>query len=288
MKKKILLPEILLLSIALLTGCGSQTTAGTEDATPPIESEDSADTPEELTPADTTSLNSITQLAIDVPVEINGKELTVTTAPAYPDDEEILAVTAKYGDQELKVDESLGIRNIYQVEQDDENYVMVETYNYNDYSITYLLKLDETGITQTDTRDGSINEVPANPEDGFAITSKVDVLGTYGGTRTYTIENDRFTTDSTLYEFRGTPDGYKPTLTVKSAIPCRIEGGSTELKPGEAITPTGYSEDGTFYFEKADGTPGSIQVDLDEEEHYAGTIGGVNEYDLFETLPYAG
>ena len=71
-------------------------------------------------------------------------------------------------------------------------------------------------------------------------------------------------------------------------ISCRIEGGNTELKPGDVITLTGYSEDGTVCFEKQDGTAGTFLVDLDEEGHYQHTVGGVDENDLFESLPYAG
>ncbi|SCH40676.1 Uncharacterised protein [uncultured Clostridium sp.] len=231
---------------------------------------------------------SVTPLVVGVPTEINGTEFTITTEQAYPDDDEILAVNAIYGDQTLKLDESLEVKGIYEVVQKDGTYVLTETGTFNDWRVVYLLRADEKGITETDVIDGSLGDMPKNPEDGFSITSKIDVLGSYGGTRTYTIENGRFTTDSTLYEFRGTPDGYRPVLTVTGEISCRIEGGSTQLKPGDVITPTAYSEDGTFYFEKEDGTPGSFQVDLDKEGNYAYTIGGVDENELFESLPYAG
>lgn len=279
----------MLLVSALLAGCNARNTD--TDTTIPArstgESEDTADSESQLIPENEKS-GSITALAVGVPAEINGKKFTITTEQAYPDDDEILAVNAIYGDQTLKLDESFGVNGIYEVVQADGTYVMTETYTLDDYSITYLVKIDEDGITQTDTRDGSLGEIPADPKDGFPITSKIDVLGSYGGTRTYTIENGRFTTDSTLYEFRGTPDGYRPVLTVTGEISCRIEGGSTELKPGDMITPTAYSEDGVFYFEREDGTSGSFQVDLDEERNYAYTIGGVDENELFESLPYAG
>lgn len=231
---------------------------------------------------------SVTPLAVGVPTEINGKEFTITTEQAYPDDDEILAVNAIYGDQTLKLDESLEVKSIYEVVQKDGTYMLTETGTFNDWRVVYLLRADAKEITETDVIDGSLGDMPKNPEDGFSITSKIDVLGSYGGTRTYTIENGRFTTDSTLYEFRGTPDGYRPVLTVTGEISCRIEGGSTELKPGDIITPTAYSEDGVFYFEREDGTPGSFQVDLDGEGNYAYTIGGVDENELFESLPYAG
>lgn len=283
-RKKILL--CMLLTAALLAGCNARNT-DTDTTTPSQGTEDTADSDTPLISENEKS-GSVTSLAVNIPTEINGTEFTITTEQAYPDDDEILAVNAIYGDQTLKLDESFGVNGIYEVVQADGTYVMTETYTLDDYSITYLVKIDEKGVTQTDTRDDSLGEMPTDPKDGFPITSKIDVLGSYGGTRTYTIENGRFTTDSTLYEFRGTPDGYRPVLTVTGEISCRIEGGSTELKPGDIITPTAYSEDGVFYFEREDGTPGSFQVDLDGEGNYAYTIGGVDENELFESLPYAG
>lgn len=282
----------MLLAVALLSGCSTKT-AATDTTTPSQsteetgESEDTAD-PESPLVSEDEKTGTITPLAVNVPTEINGKEFTVTTEQAYPDDDEFLAVSATYGDQTLKLDESFGVNGIYEVVQQDGTYVMTETYTLDDYSITYLVKIDDNGITQTDTLDGSLGEMPADPKDGFPITSKIDVLGSYRGTRTYTIENGKFTTDSTLYEFLGTPDGDHPTLTVTGTISCRIEGGNTELNPGDVITLTGYSEEGTVCFEKPDGTAGTFLVDLDEEGNYQHTIDGVDENTLFESLPYAG
>ena len=283
-RKKILL--CILLTATLLVGCNARNT-DTDTTTPSQGTEDTADSDTPLISENEKS-GSVTSLVVNIPTEINGKKFTITTEQAYPDDDEILAVNAIYGDQTLKLDESLEVKSIYEVVQKDGTYMLTETGTFNDWRVVYLLRADAKEITETDVIDGSLGDMPKNPEDGFSITSKIDVLGSYGGTRTYTIENGRFTTDSTLYEFRGTPDGYRPVLTVTGEISCRIEGGSTELKPGDIITPTAYSEDGVFYFEREDGTPGSFQVDLDGEGNYAYTIGGVDENELFESLPYAG
>ena len=279
----------MLLVSALLAGCNARNTD--TDTTIPVrstgESEDTADSESQLIPENEKS-GSITPMAVNIPTEINGTEFTITTEQAYPDDDEILAVNAIYGDQTLKLDESLGVKGIYEVVQKDGTYVLTETGTFDDWRVVYLLRADEKGITETDVIDGSLGDMPKNPADGFSITSKIDVLGSYGGTRIYTIENGRFTTESTLYEFLGTPDGERPTLTVTGSISCRIEGGNTELKPGDIITLTGYSEEGTVCFEKQDGTAGTFLVDLDEDGNYAHTIGGVDENELFESLPYAG
>ena len=68
----------------------------------------------------------------------------------------------------------------------------------------------------------------------------------------------------------------------------------TVLKAGDVIIPQAYSpDDGTFYFELPDGTAGNLLVDLSPDGSegqmtYSGTIGGVDENELFENRPYAG
>ena len=121
------------------------------------------------------------------------------------------------------------------------------------------------------------------------------MLGTYGGIRTYFIQDDKLTANDTIYEFAGDPSGELPELTVKeSRSNCRLEGGNTTLKAGDVIIPQAYSpDDGTFYFELPDGTAGNLLVDLSPDGSegqmtYSGTIGGVDENELFENLPYAG
>ena len=104
----------MLLVSALLAGCNARNTD--TDTTIPArstgESEDTADSESQLIPENEKS-GSITALAVGVPAEINGKKFTITTEQAYPDDDEILAVNAIYGEQTLKLDESLGVKGIY-------------------------------------------------------------------------------------------------------------------------------------------------------------------------------
>ena len=162
--------------------------------------------------------------------------------------------------------------------------MLAETRTYNDYATTYLVKMDGEKFAVSQ-QDGSIEKVPSNPADGIEITSKVDVLGTYGGTRTYHIVDDKLTPDGDTYLFNHASD---VKLSVKGSVSCRLEGSNATLKAGDVITPTSYSEDGTFGFELEDGTAGNLIVDLNADGIYAGTIGGVSESDLFEELPYAG
>lgn len=302
MKKKCL-AALMMVTVLALTACGAKETTedshqteeqvtDTADETTAEASQDTEDTENGETVEN--NENMITELTANTAAEISGKEFTLKTEQAYPDDDEIIAVTAVYGDQELKLDESLYVNGVYEVSLDGQEYVMTETTTFDDYGMIYLVKLDESGVTLVSTQDGHLRGVPEDPIEGFEIESKVDVLGTYGGTRTYMIQNDKLTPDGTMYQFLGGPDGTLPELTVKGTIDCRLEGGNTALKAGDVIIPQAYSpDDGTFYFELPDGTAGNLLVDLSPDGSegqmtYSGTIGGVDENELFENLPYAG
>ena len=207
MKKKYL--AVFMMATALtLTACGAKDTAGdsqqaeeqvtdTADETTAEASQDTEDTENGETAEN--NENMITELTANTAAEISGKEFTLKTEQAYPDDDEIIAVTAVYGDQELKLDESLYVNDVYEVSLDGQKYVMTETTTFDDYGMIYLVKLDESGVTLVSTQDGHLREVPADPTEGFEIESKVDVLGTYGGIRTYFIQDDKLTANDTIY-----------------------------------------------------------------------------------------
>lgn len=292
MKKKYL--AVFMMATALtLTACGEKDTAGDSQQ---AEEQVTEITDENTSDSETAenSENKITELTVDTPAEFGGQEFTLKTEQAYPDDDEIIAVTAVYGDQELKLDESLYVNGVYEVSLDGQEYVMTETTTFDDYGMIYLVKLDESGVTLVSTQDGHLREVPADPTEGFEIESKVDVLGTYGGIRTYFIQDDKLTATDSMYQFLGDPSGELPELTVKESVNCRLEGGNTTLKAGDVIIPQAYSpDDGTFYFELPDGTAGNLLVDLSPDGSegqmtYSGTIDGLDENELFENLPYAG
>lgn len=292
MKKKYL--AVFMMATALtLTACGAKDTAGDSQQ---AEEQVTEITDENTSDSETAenSENKITELTVDTPAEFGGQEFTLKTEQAYPDDDEIIAVTAVYGDQELKLDESLYVNGVYEVSLDGQEYVMTETTTFDDYGMIYLVKLDESGVTLVSTQDGHLREVPADPTEGFEIESKVDVLGTYGGIRTYFIQDDKLTATDSMYQFLGDPSGELPELTVKESVNCRLEGGNTTLKAGDVIIPQAYSpDDGTFYFELPDGTAGNLLVDLSPDGSegqmtYSGTIDGLDENELFENLPYAG
>jgi len=301
MKKKVIMLSVLAITAMVLTACSDKNAVAdvpevsqVEESTENTDAESSAEAAEKATEDAGTAENKITDLTVGTPAEIGGQEFTLKTEQAYPDDDEILAVIAVYGDQELKLDECLYVNGVYEVVLDGQEYVMTETTTFDDYGMIFLVKLDESGVTLVSTQDGHLRGVPADPTWGMEIESRVNVLGSYGGTRTYLIQNDKLTATDSMYQFLGDASGELPELTVKGTINCRLEGGNTTLEAGDVIIPQAYSpEDGTFYFKLLDGTAGNLQVDLEPDGSegqmtYFGTIDGVDENELFESLPYAG
>ena len=288
------------LSLAvMLTACGTETSQSdttqtlqgesVEESTAQTQEAQSEQTQETFaTEQENAAEDIITELKAGVALSVDGLQLVLDDIQVDPENEEIKQIIAQYGDQSLEVDQALALDKAYYVQKQGQNYVLVETSTYDDYSIVYVLTLENGAITKTDQVDGSLIQVPAQPDGAFTIESRVNVLGTYGGQLQYNLQDGKMAADGTLYQFLNPVDDYTITLTVAGEISCRLDGGNTTLKAGEVIQPTGYSQDGTFYFQMEDGTAGSFIVDLDGEGQYAGTIDGVSEYDLFENLPYAG
>lgn len=278
----------------LLTACGQQekeTVSFPEqsvETTTQETTEKVAEETTEETAVQEKDSDQISQIDVGTPVTVNGKEFTITTEQAYPDDEDIIKVFANYGDDSLELDEVLDVTEAYHISTDQAEYVAVETSTFNDYRQIYVLKIADDKMEQTDLVDGGFCEVPQKLENGFPISSKVDVLGSYSGVRIYYLKNDKLETEDTMYSFINPIEDYTITLKLTGEVNCRLDGGNTTLKAGDEIIPKAYSTDGTFYFELQDGTMGNFIVDLDADGNYCGTIGGVSEMDLFENLPYAG
>ena len=161
MKKKCL-AAFMMVTVLTLTACGAKETTedsqqaeeqvtDTADETTAEASQDTEDTENGETAEN--NENMITELTANTAAEISGKEFTLKTEQAYPDDDEIIAVTAVYGDQELKLDESLYVNGVYEVSLDGQKYVMTETTTFDDYGMIYLVKLDESGVTLVSTQD---------------------------------------------------------------------------------------------------------------------------------------
>ena len=288
MKKKYMTAGLAVLSAAAMlsmTACAKKQAVQETEAAVEISSEAETTAASET---ETEADGSIVKLGENTPVEIEGNEFTLKVSDPDPNNADVVRVTAEYGKNTLDLDEWLSVSGIYQIKADSGNYVLVETYTYSDVSDLLLVKLEKDTLTLADTVVGNLDEKPVSVSEGFSIGTRLDVLGTYSGIRKYWLRDDKLETDASMYEIKNPVGDYTITLTTEKEVNCRLDGGNTALKPGTKILPKAYSEDGTFYFELEDGTPGNLIVDLNSDGTYAGTIGGVSESDLFSDLPYAG
>ena len=274
-------------AVLSMSACAKKQTVQETETAAEVSSESETEAVSE-TETEAETDGSIVKLKENTPVEVEGKEFTLKVSEPDPDNADVVQVTAEYGENTLDLDQWLSVRGIYQIKADQENYVLVETFTYDDASSLLLVHLEQGALTLADTIGGNLEEEPVSASEGFLIGTRLDVLGTYSGIRKYWIRDGRLETDASMYEIKNPVGDYTITLTVEKEVSCRLDGGNTTLKPGTKILPKAYSEDGTFYFELEDGTSGNLIVDLNADGTYAGTIGGVSERDLFSDLPYAG
>lgn len=118
----------------------------------------------------------------------------------------------------------------------------------------------------------------------------VDALGTYTSQMYYTLgEEGTLTPQEDIYridvrsEWKG--------LTVIKELPVTVQGQETTLPEGSTMHVTAVDRKDTIWFEAVNPAGetivGEIHYDWREEE-YEHYIGGISEYEYFETLPYAG
>lgn len=145
---------------------------------------------------------------------------------------------------------------------------------------------DKTGYT--DTGYGLITAIT---ESGIELSGYQDVLGTYVGTRTLTLINEKMElNDDGLWKFdvREEEMEYK-SLKLQKAMNVIFSNGSRgTLKPGEVFTVTASDLKSVVYFKTTDGRTGHFEIEPDLEEGWGSLINGISEREYFEYIPYAG
>lgn len=171
-----------------------------------------------------------------------------------------------------------------------DHYLYQESYHEDElYSVT-VFNVSSDEIVEIDTVDGRIGDDGIEDVNAFQWVSRVDMLGTYRGTRTVGVGAD------------GLPEGKEEEYTIEwMTKPLVIKEGRTLTAEifnangnAENIVLTGGTEltpkktDGTTYVdaELSDGT--MCRISIETEEGFPHTIDGVDENEYFESIPYAG
>jgi len=176
---------------------------------------------------------------------------------------------------------------------------------------TYCLKYQDGKILQlpfANTHRGSDYEgyadcgygkITALGENTLTLTGSQDVLGTYFGSRTFSLRDDKFETndiglwifdvdiaDPEIWEYR--------SLKAVQPVPVTlfdIEDGNAyagTLQPGERVLLTASDCQTIAHFLNEDGCEGYFTLEPNAEVYGWGSlIGGIPESELFEYVPYA-
>lgn len=227
----------------------------------------------------------VTAVPINYPVliNVNGVEKEFCVHRAYTDDYSE-NISLSYGTQIINLNEYIMLKNVYLLKQEAGIYLLYDIdYASDDYE-TYLYQFTEDSVQEMDKIRASIDDANVNG-DTFELGFCIDVLGTYTSNQTYYIdENGKFATDETEYEIKQSTDiktivnltiekdGKMTTLPAGSTI--RIIATDDKTKATIVIVST--LEEATLYFNRREDN--SFHIDID----------GMDQFECFEMLPYAG
>lgn len=189
------------------------------------------------------------------------------------------------GDQKVSISDFASLEDAYLVRTDGEVYCLVEMDMASDDYVTFLYRLTNGAIEEAVQVNAAIDAGNINADE-IVMEAWVYFLGTYSGLKTYRFaENHGFTTEDEEYILFGNTT----VLTTSVDLPVTLEGKESTLPAGSHIVLT--ATDGESYVKftiQETGQNGKMEVQRGTEETYSLTINGMDEYDCFEMLPYAG
>ena len=150
---------------------------------------------------------------------------------------------------------------------------------------------DDAGEAYCDAGYGMITAIGPNR---LELTGSQDVLGTYFGSRTFTLKDGRLElADDGLWHFAlGDADSWEyRALTPTTEIAATFVEGDQQtggaLNPGEKIQITASDRATVAWFVTEDGREGFLSIAPDAERGWGMLVNGVSEEELFEFVPYA-
>ena len=203
----------------------------------------------------------------------------------YEVQEEHVNSSLWFGENEKALHEYAVVNDAYVLRSGKEIYCLIEVDMASDDYVTYVYRLTDGMIEEVTEIGASIEQGNVNSET-VVMESWVDLLGTYGGIKTYYFnENGEFVTDDTEYLLH--KNNY--VLTTAVDLQVTLDEAESTLPAGSHIVLN--ATDGETYVKftiQETGQTGVLNVERNEENYYEVTINDMREYDCFEELPYAG
>ena len=311
MKKKVVSSLLAVCAAAMLSaGCADKTPVPTDDTqAQDTQTDVSADTEDTQGTEDTgtgqenqendsadedssePSSEGIIALKENEGVVVGDSDKLLTVYTESVDEYDGCAVYLSYGDDTLLVTEyCTGLDSAYVLaEYTNSFYVLIGELYDNDYCELELVKIDSTGIELCDGIGASYANGAPDSMDSFELVSEVDVLGSYRGQKTYRILDDAFYTADEFYTIENGPKAENPVKLVTAAeLTVELDGKKATLPVGTGIYIVGTDMAGTARFVTEDEQEGTLHYTPASEEDWEIKIDGVSEYEVFESLPYAG
>ncbi len=221
-----------------------------------------------------------TQAAGGAPTEIRFESRPV----GEYDDVELYVVI---NDQETLLGENIWFKSAYLFRRPEGRAFLVYDFDWaSDDFETVVYEVTDGSLTETDRIGASIGGGSVGL-DRLGLIYSIQVLGSYSSYVEHSLTQDgKLEPLEERYEiaYRGESWG----LTLVKDLPVEVNGQSTVVPAGSKISVIATDNDGTAWFETADGSMSGIIRYERKEDDYQLYIDGVSEYEYFEMLPYAG
>lgn len=223
---------------------------------------------------------------VDIDTDKDGTAEKVELHTEYNDNYE-MAISLKINDLSLDIGTASVFKNAYFVRTDNgKNYILMTYDVMSDDYVTELIDVTEQTPKKADKIEGGSLIGMSNSIIGASV--KIDTLGSYMGYRTYRFDSGKFEPVEERFDF-GKERNHFGYPTTKAAVKVMLtEDGKLvekELPAGTTIYPVNSDGESVVGFELEDGTYGEITIEMKDGMKY---IDGVEEYEVFDNLPYAG
>lgn len=226
----------------------------------------------------------VTAVPINYPVsiEINGQEKEFCIHRAYTD-EYSENVSLSYGTQIINLDEYVTLQNVYLLKLETGTYLLYDIDHASDDYETFLYRFGEDSIEKMDNIYARIDDSNVNGNT-FELGFRIDMLGTYTSYQTYFVDpNGQFATNEVEYKIT-------QATNLKTIVNLPIEKGGkmTSLPAGSEIRLTATDNQTWARFVIVSTLEEATLYVTREENSFQLYINGMNQFECFEDLPYAG
>ena len=230
-------------------------------------------------------------VSLELPLSSQGENI-LRIESFYNEEYGMEEVSVKLNDSATEAEMFGWLRNAYLVNTGMYSYVIMDADYASDDYVTIIYDVSTGVVKETDRLGGACIVPERMYSDRMELSSRLDVLGTYRGIKTYTIDgkSGKLQTEDEFYQINRT--GVSEGMMTRLDMSVFIDGEQTNLPAGSRISIIGTDDEGIALFVNVDtGEEGEIHYVRGDgaEDDWTIHINGIPEQDYFEEyLPYAG